>query len=294
MIIFVFICGLLSFEKAAIFCDGFLKVLFLGVMVVKHCCYGLCTSDNRYPERMPEGTNFLPFAKPGIIKEGMTPLEKERESAKTQRAKRWMHACGRKNFCSLSQITKHTYICSLHFDQPIGENSDPRLSTVNADSRRKRRKLTRISLSPESPAPSIPEYEETTLAVENSGSPIPLENMRSQSTQTEDLSNSILVSQVETKILKEKLFTAQCSNERNPMNLNQIMKDTKVAKYFTGLFPEEFDALFNFLGDVKHHLVYWGTKSSGEAHNRVGIQNNIDASSPLVQSCNFDTFLQCH
>ena len=28
------------------------------IMVVKHCCYGLCTSDSRYPEKLPEGTLF--------------------------------------------------------------------------------------------------------------------------------------------------------------------------------------------------------------------------------------------
>ena len=32
-------------------------------MIVRHCCYGLCTSDSRYPEKLPL------FAKPGTIKE---------------------------------------------------------------------------------------------------------------------------------------------------------------------------------------------------------------------------------
>ena len=40
-------------------------------MVVKHYCYGLCKSDSQYPDSMPGGTAFIPFAKPGNIKEGM-------------------------------------------------------------------------------------------------------------------------------------------------------------------------------------------------------------------------------
>ena len=98
-------------------------------MVVKHCCYGLCTSDSRYPEKLPEGTKFYfkfyPFTKPGYIKETMTNWEKEKQNQRTEKARRWLNACGRKDFNSIEQITKHTYICSLHFIDPIEENPDP-------------------------------------------------------------------------------------------------------------------------------------------------------------------------
>ena len=53
-------------------------------MVVKHCCYGLCTSDNRYPNKLPSGTCFLPFAKPGTIKDNMTEWEKRQHYSVTE------------------------------------------------------------------------------------------------------------------------------------------------------------------------------------------------------------------
>ena len=31
-------------------------------MAVKRSCYGLWTSDSRYPDRLPPGIQFLPFA----------------------------------------------------------------------------------------------------------------------------------------------------------------------------------------------------------------------------------------
>ena len=46
-------------------------------MVVKHCCYGLCSSDNRYTDKLPPGTYFIPFAKPGVTKEDMDEWEQE-------------------------------------------------------------------------------------------------------------------------------------------------------------------------------------------------------------------------
>ena len=59
-------------------------------MVVKHCCYGICASDSRYPDKMPDGTYFLPFAKPGKVKEGMTKWEKDFQAQRTEKAKRWI------------------------------------------------------------------------------------------------------------------------------------------------------------------------------------------------------------
>ena len=56
-------------------------------MVVKHCSYGLCTSDNPYPDKMSPGTYFIPFAKPGVVKDGMTKFDKNVQKQKTERAK---------------------------------------------------------------------------------------------------------------------------------------------------------------------------------------------------------------
>ena len=47
------------------------------------------------------------------------------------------------------------------------------------------------------------------------------------------------------------------SGHNNPMSFGVIYSDRKKCKYFTGLFPEQFDALFDFLGPAKYHLTYW-------------------------------------
>ena len=80
---------------------------------------GLCKSDSRYPESMPEGTHFIRFAKVGKVKDGITEWEKKKENELTEKPKKWVHACGRKGF-TIDKITKDTYICSLPF---IGGNS---------------------------------------------------------------------------------------------------------------------------------------------------------------------------
>ena len=80
----------------------------------KHCCWGNCTNDSRYLDKLPTGTYFMTFPKVGKIKESMTQWEKDREKAKSEKAKKWTHACGRKNF-GIANIKKDTYICSNHF-----------------------------------------------------------------------------------------------------------------------------------------------------------------------------------
>eukprot|EP00794_Sanderia_malayensis_P010599 gene10599-11720_t len=124
----------------------------------KHCCWGVCKSDTRYPDRMPEGTTFFPFAKPGRFREGMTKWEQDQAKKKTERAKRWLHACGRKDFSNIKQITKDTYICSLHFANALGpteEHPDPVLATLTkkeAESRMKRKRKPSERLA----RPSVP------------------------------------------------------------------------------------------------------------------------------------------
>ena len=55
-------------------------------------------------------------------------LAKRTEKQKTEKSKRWLHACGRKDFSRISDTKKDTYICSLHFageHGPTDENPDP-------------------------------------------------------------------------------------------------------------------------------------------------------------------------
>ena len=42
----------------------------------KHCVWGLCKSDLRYPDNLGEGTYFIRFPKLGNVKQGMIHLRK--------------------------------------------------------------------------------------------------------------------------------------------------------------------------------------------------------------------------
>ena len=46
----------------------------------KHCVYGLCNSDARYPERCPPDLTWIPFVKPGVIKPGNIFIYQSRTS----------------------------------------------------------------------------------------------------------------------------------------------------------------------------------------------------------------------
>ena len=66
---------------------------------------------------------------------------------------------------------------------------------------------------------------------------------------------------METMLLQNRMEIGSVDNDqprqRNSMLPESILTDTKKATFFTGLFPEQFDALCNFLGPAKFELVYW-------------------------------------
>lgn len=65
----------------------------------KHCCWGECNSDTRYPERC-ENIQFIPFVKP------TKPWNRDQ-------CLRWIRACGRpQDQLNINKIKKHHYICS--------------------------------------------------------------------------------------------------------------------------------------------------------------------------------------
>ena len=47
----------------------------------------------------------------------------------------------------------------------------------------------------------------------------------------------------------------------NPMDPEQILKNEAQCKNFIGLFPEEFNILFDFLGEAKYALNYWNASN---------------------------------
>ena len=108
----------------------------------KHCSQGLSNMDSRYPERMREGAFFIRSAKPGRLKDTISDWERQQRFKKTEKAKRWLHACGRKDLNRIEQIKKDTYVCSLHcVDQkgPTEEHPDPVKAGDEAFGRRQRK-----------------------------------------------------------------------------------------------------------------------------------------------------------
>ena len=85
------------------------------MVTTKHCCYGDCKSDSRTLESN-SNIYFIGFGN-GFPKPKVD-LEK---------CKRWVQNCGRKYF-TIDNVTKDTYICSLHFvggNGPTDEHPDP-------------------------------------------------------------------------------------------------------------------------------------------------------------------------
>ena len=87
----------------------------------KHCCWGECKSDSRYPDKLPKQLQemisdghkaFIPFPKP---------------SQGLEKCQRWIQACSRENF-TVENINRSTYICALHWPGgkgPTQEFPDP-------------------------------------------------------------------------------------------------------------------------------------------------------------------------
>ena len=87
----------------------------------KHCCWGRCTSDSRYPEKLDQSLKemqrlgkkiWIPFPKPA---QGI------------DRCRKWINACSRDKF-TVKNVTRNTYICALHWPGrkgPTKEFPDP-------------------------------------------------------------------------------------------------------------------------------------------------------------------------
>ena len=61
----------------------------------KHCAWGKCKSDSRYPEKYP-GVTFIPFVKPG------------KYGYYREKCLRWIKACGR-HYADLNVDKKGKY-----------------------------------------------------------------------------------------------------------------------------------------------------------------------------------------
>ena len=83
----------------------------------KHCCWGRCNSDSRYPDKLAKSLKemdksgqkiYIPFFKP---------------SQNLERCQRYINACSRENFTTKS-ITRNSYICALHWPGEKGQTEE--------------------------------------------------------------------------------------------------------------------------------------------------------------------------
>ena len=80
-----------------------------------------------------------------------------------------------------------------------------------------------------------------------------------KATQTVGLDNANFSAKLETVILRNQIITElnKIPSNDHPVSFSTIYGNREKFKYFTGLYPEHFDALFQFLGPAKYHLTYW-------------------------------------
>ena len=150
------------------------------------------------------------------------------------------------------------------------ENADPIIATLSVERKTSERKARKRKLR--EPAPKAPSLDISSLlnrelsecemdvtAEISVESPMTCEN----STQTIAVRKAFVAARLENKILhNEMLIKMQpITKELNLLSFGIIYGDRKKFKYFTGVYPEQFDTLFEFLGPAKHSLVYWSSKS---------------------------------
>ena len=91
------------------------------MVATRHCCWGKCNNDSRYPERLPDSLKEM-------LKNGQKafiPFPKPRHDLKL--CQRWVNACSRQNF-SVKNVNYNTYICAVHWPGgkgPTKEFPDP-------------------------------------------------------------------------------------------------------------------------------------------------------------------------
>ena len=97
-----------------------------------------------------------------------------------------------------------------------------------------------------------------------------MEKTLGKKTQTYD--KYCLGAKMEEMIYKNRERTRDFSNA-NPIDPEKILKNEAKCKYFIGLFPEQFNILFDFLGEEKYALNYWN--ASSQRKNKCPLGNKM-------------------
>ena len=236
----------------------------------KHCCWGTCTMNTWYS--LPNNIKWIPFPKPGKFKDGMTELEKKAIKKKQEKTKRWIYLCGRKDFTSIEQVTQNTYICSLHFVNKIGtvdENDEPinalhtEQEVMRKNNRKRKLPVDRSSNiistkekkdDKDAPLPEQSQHEPASTSSESD------EKFFDKGSQT-IYDKYMLGAKIDTLLLRNEVIVGEKEGDKlkikNPMDPEYILGIEKKCKFFIGLYPFEFSALYEYLGDAKFELVYW-------------------------------------
>ena len=215
----------------------------------------------------------------------MTEWEKNQAKPKTEKAKRWQFLCGRKDFQKFEQIKKDTYICSLHFiggKSPTDPEAEPVLATLTPDKTQRRQARKRkvptpryervkksagkklLSMATEDLAGTSFENiceGDTGCTSERSTPTKDEEKYCDKETQTV-YNQYVLAAKVETMVIRNQLAVQDKESNGN-IKANRMAPDVVLKdKFFTQLFPDQFEVLFNFLGPAVHSLKYWDSKGN--------------------------------
>ncbi|XP_069110323.1 uncharacterized protein [Argopecten irradians] len=218
----------------------------------KRCAYGVCNSDNRYPERVV-GVQFIPFPKP---------------KSNLDRCLRWIKACNRPHDqLNVNKVTKNTFICSKHFHgesgptdsfpDPIPHTSNGHVSLPSpARQPPKRRKLVLSSLSSatcETPAEDdLPlDVKKTQENASQTESPYtdPLEFM-GITCENERLKRELSILILDTENEKRKGAVVDAANQTDHtenFDVRSLITNPTRLKYYTGFTPEQFRGIQKFL-----------------------------------------------
>ena len=271
----------------------------------KHCCWGECKSDSRYPDKLPKQLQemisdgrkaFIPFPKP---------------SQGLEKCQRWIQACSRENF-TVENINRSTYICALHWPGGKGPTREfpdslkanfskrqiekamsakrqkPRWRTADTVGFEPQRKRTLFDETDDMDYDSFSralgqeaEAEGPSVGVNIyvQGNTCTKPGHADTATQTE-YSKYVLSAKIDTMLLKNEgallktgqtMSTVVCS-----ISFEAISNNSELMKHFVGLTAPQFEALHNFLDSVCQldSLVYWNSKGKEQKMDQAKMGKN--------------------
>ncbi|XP_044167921.1 uncharacterized protein LOC122951946 isoform X1 [Acropora millepora] len=189
------------------------------MVATRHCCWGKCNNDSRYPERLPDSLKemlkngqkaFIPFPKP---------------KHDLELCQRWVNACSRQNF-SVKNVNYNTYICAVHW--PGGKG----------------------------PTKEFPDPFKANLSEKEDEEP-PTRDQSTQTLSNAELKSKIetLITSNALKTSKVVYKTISISS----MSYENVIQDSQNMTHLTGLTSRQFKVLFDFLNDVcpLDKIRYW-------------------------------------